>query len=156
MYYMRTEGRLRLRLRSNNHSMEIKKIVAVPALAAVMLVGGAVAGYNGLAAAQAETKDSVAKESGFRGFGRHGKHQGRHGVMGTVSSISGTSITVTRPDGTTYTVEASGAKVQRVVEGALSDIQVGDRIGVRGETSGTTVTATMIMDDMPEHPAKMQ
>ena len=137
--------------------MEIKKIVAVPALAAVMLVGGAVAGYTGLAAAQAETDGAVSKkEEGFRGFGRHGKHHGRHGVMGTVSAVSGTSIAVTRPDGTSYTVEAGGAKVQRVVEGALSDIQVGDRIRVHGDTSGTTVTATMIMDDVPEHPAKAE
>ncbi len=221
--------------------MDTKNIILVPALAGLMLVGGAVAGYTGLAAAQSsdtttnsnpiagmfqkmraphvggtisaingsvitisgnerhagtftvETSGATFTKAGAsaslasfavgdyvraegtvngtnvtattvsdapgmgmgkgdRGMGgRHGKGPG---VMGQVSAISGSTITVTGMDGQSYTVDAASAKVQRMVEGSLSDIAVGDRIGVHGTVSGTTVTATNIMDDVPEKPVQ--
>lgn len=85
------------------------------------------------------------------GFGKRGRG---HGVMGEVTAVDGSTITVTGMDGTTYTVNAGDASVKRMTEGSLSDIAVGDRIGVHGEVSGTTVTAETIMDDMPEKPAQ--
>lgn len=85
------------------------------------------------------------------GFGKHGRG---HGVMGEVTAVNGSTITVTGMDGTTYTVNAGDASVKRMTEGSLSDIAVGDRIGVHGEVSGTTVTAETIMDDMLERPAQ--
>lgn len=206
-----------------------KNIVLIPALVGTMLLGGAVAGYAGLAAAQSSdasggmggfmqkrgphvggeitaisgttitiagrdgttyTVDASAAtfmkdgaEADLSGFavGDHAHvmgsidgtavkaervmggmkggpgmgrgHKGRGpGVMGTVSSVNGTTITVSGLDGTTYTVEAGSASVKRMVDGALSDIAVGDRIGVHGSVSGTTVTAKHIMDDVPEKP----
>lgn len=79
-------------------------------------------------------------EVGGRGHGRG------PGVHGTVTSVSGSTITLTGDNGTTYTVNAGSADVQRMVSGSLSDITVGDTIGVHGEVSGTTVTADHIME----------
>ena len=87
------------------------------------------------------------------GFGRHGKGPG---VMGEVTAVNGTTVTVTGKNGTSYTVDASAATVQKIATGSLSDIVVGDRIGVRGDVSGTSVTATSIMDDLPEPPQEIQ
>jgi len=75
-----------------------------------------------------------------------------HGVHGTVTAVDGTTITVTGRDGASYTVNASSATVQKMTSGALSDIAVGDTIGVQGSVSGTSVTAERIMDDLPAAP----
>ncbi len=83
---------------------------------------------------------------GMKGMGRHG---GR-GVVGEVTAVDGTTITVKGADNKSYTVEGSDATVSRVVDGSLSDIKVGDRIGVHGTLDGTTVTAKHIMDDVKE------
>lgn len=100
------------------------------------------------------TKISDAPQGGFgkggRGFGKG------HGVMGEVSAVSGSSITVKGKDGSIYTVDAANAKVQKMVAGTLSDIAVGDSIGVQGTVSGTSVTATTIMDDVPLPPTAAQ
>jgi hypothetical protein len=78
-----------------------------------------------------------------------GRHSG-HGVMGEVTAVDGNTITVTGRDGESYTVDAGDATVSRVVEGTLSDIAVGDRIGVHGAKDGNSVDAVRIMDDLPE------
>ncbi|MFA5129974.1 MAG: DUF5666 domain-containing protein [Patescibacteria group bacterium] len=74
------------------------------------------------------------------------------GISGTVSAISGTTITLTstHPTSTTYTVDASLAKLLGGMMGGtlpLSDILVGDKITVHGTVSGTTVTGTSITDN---------
>ncbi len=208
----------------------MKNIILVPALAGTMLLGGAVAGYVGLAAAQTAEGGTASTVAGFMQRGPHiggeitaingttltvsgrgttytvnagsatvmkdgatsalsaltvGEHvhvkgtldgtnvtaesifsgmtgkggpgRGRGhgkgpGVMGTVSAVNGSTITVTGMNGTTYTVEAGSASVKRMVDGSLADVAVGDRIGVQGTVLGTTVSATQIMDDMPEKP----
>ncbi len=85
---------------------------------------------------------------GGKGFGGRG-----HGTAGTVTAVSGNTITITGDNGTSYTVDASSAKVSKVVEVSVSDIKVGDRIGAEGSVSGTTVTAQRIMTGLPERPA---
>jgi Domain of unknown function (DUF5666) len=87
-----------------------------------------------------------------------GKFQGQPGVSGTVSAISGSTITLLGRDGkTTYSVDASSAKISKTSSAstgtkpttttvAISDILVGDSIGVQGTVSGTSVAATTIMD----------
>ncbi len=221
--------------------MDTKNIILVPALAGMMLLGGAVAGYTGLAAAQSSdtntnpiagmfqkmrsqvphvggtisaingtvitvtgnerhagtftvetsgatftkagataslssfavgeyvraegtlngtnvtattVSDAPGMGMGKGGHGMGGRHGKGPGVMGQVSAVNGSTITVTSMDGTSYTVDAASAKVQRFVTGSLSDIAVGDRIGVHGTVSGTTITATNIMDDVPEKPVQ--
>lgn len=137
----------------------LQKLSAIPLAAVVMLGGGALAGYATLADAQtAGTTTGVAStmphgaQGDFKGMGmgRGGPHGGKgHGVHGTVSAVNGSTITVTGKDGQTYTVNAGSATVQRMVTGSVSDITVGDTIGVQGTVSGTSVTATTIMDGIP-------
>lgn len=91
---------------------------------------------------------TMLSNGGGKGFGRGGHGRG-HGLMGEVSAVSGSTITLTGRDGTTYTVNAGSANVQKMVAGSLSDIAVGDSIGVHGSVSGNTVTATTILDDVP-------
>jgi hypothetical protein len=136
------------------------KFIVVPALTLAVLGGGALLGYASLASAETSTTGSgsqVGMHMGMHGGrgsgGPHGRH-GHNGVMGTVTAVNGSTITVTGMDGTSYSVTVDTAKVERVVVGALTDIQVGDRIGVHGAVSGTTVTADRIMDDIPEPPEK--
>jgi len=81
------------------------------------------------------------------GFGHHGFG---HGIGGEVSAVVGSTITVTGANGESYTVDAGSATVHRMVAGSLSDVKVGDRIGVKGTVSGNTVTATQIMDGLPK------
>lgn len=77
------------------------------------------------------------------------------GVMGTVASISGDTLTVTSKSreqsssGTTYTIDASSATVMKdAATSSLSAIVVGDTVMVQGAVSGTSVTATKIIDGM--------
>jgi hypothetical protein len=83
---------------------------------------------------------------GFRGHGPQGTN-------GTVSAVSGNTITLTGKDGTTYTIDAASASVKKISTVAVSDIAVGDKLQVQGQTSGTTVTATNIMDGEMGGPA---
>jgi hypothetical protein len=77
------------------------------------------------------------------------------GGDGVVSSINGTTITIAEEadeGGASYTVNASGATVTKDgVASNLSSITVGEKIFVRGTTSGTTVTATSIETGHPGH-----
>jgi hypothetical protein len=73
------------------------------------------------------------------------------GVGGTVTAISGSTITISSKDKsnttTSYTVNAANATIEKNgVAGTLSSVVVGDEIRVQGTVSGTTVTATKIMD----------
>lgn len=97
---------------------------------------------SGTSVTATEVIDGLMR-GGPGGFGK-----GR-GTVGTVSAVSGNTITVTGKDGTSYTVDASGAKVSKVVDIDVSDIQVGDEIGVQGSVSGNSVTAVHIMDGIP-------
>ncbi len=69
-------------------------------------------------------------------------------VTGTMASASGTTITLTGSNGTSYSVDASGAKFLRKYGStmAITDIQTGDTLNVQGAVSGTNITATSIRD----------
>jgi hypothetical protein len=79
---------------------------------------------------------------GRGGFGGHGPH----GQTGTVSAVSGNTITLTGKNGTTYTIDAASSTVKKVSGSSVSNIAVGDTLEVNGTTSGTTITATNIVD----------
>ena len=104
------------------------------------------------------TATKIMSGMGGPGFGGPGGHGGKggHGIMGKVTAVSGSTITLTNPKGTTYTVNAASAKVQKMATGSLSDVVVGDTIGIQGTVSGNTVTATTIMDDLPTPPVAQQ
>ena len=110
-------------------------------------VEGTVSGTN-----VAATK--ITEGMGGFGMGRGGPGMGGRGTEGTVTSVSGNTITITKQDGTTETIDASSATVSKMVTENVSDIQVGDRISADGTTSGTTVTAKHIMDGIPAAPTQ--
>ncbi|MEI7720313.1 MAG: hypothetical protein WCI89_03875 [bacterium] len=66
---------------------------------------------------------------------------------GTVTAINGSKLTMTNKSNVTYTVDATGAAVEKGnVASAVSSITVGDNVIVQGTVNGTSVTATSIMD----------
>jgi len=89
---------------------------------------------------------------GRGGFGGKGHGGMGHGVTGTVSAVSGDTITITNSKGTSYTIDATNATASEVVSLPISSIKVGNTLGVQGTVSGTTVTATHIMDGIPTGP----
>lgn len=117
-------------------------------------VGGTVSGTNVTAE---HIMDGQLPQGGPRGGFGHRDHDGDRGpgVVGTVSAVNGSSLTVAGKNGTTYTVDASSANVMKFAQGTkpaastVSSIVVGDTVGIRGTVSGTTVTATDIMDGIP-------
>lgn len=119
-----------------------------------LMVGGTVSGTS---VAATNIMDGQMPQGGFGGPRGGGKGPG---VMGTVSAISGTTLTVADKNGTSYTVNAAGATVKKgsgtagtaPATSTLSAVAVGDTVGIRGTVSGTTVTATEIMDGVfPAH-----
>lgn len=76
----------------------------------------------------------------------------RPAYLGIVTAISGNTLTITaqgRGNSTTYTVDASNAKVTKNgSDSAVSAIAVNDKIMVQGTLSGTTITATSIRDGL--------
>jgi len=121
----------------------------VPLLAGVALLGGIGAGAVGLASAKMPPTDM------HPGAFAQGKALGHHkgGVMGTVSAVSGTTITVTSPDGGVFTVDASKATVQeKGAASSLANIQVGDLVMVRGTITTASMTAVGIMEGLPTPP----
>ncbi len=85
-------------------------------------------------------------------------------ASGSVTAISGNTITLTdKRSGTVYTVDASSAAIEKMpaaVAGSssvtrptpttisVSGIAIGDNVMVEGTVSGSTITATKIMDGM--------
>ena len=69
-------------------------------------------------------------------------------VTGTAASINGTSLILSGSSSTSYTVDASAAKVYRKYGAAMqvSDIQTGDTLQVYGTINGTSITAKTIRD----------
>lgn len=88
---------------------------------------------------------------GFPG-GKMIMHGRGPGVMGTVSSVAGNTLAVIGQDGKTYTVDVSGATIQKTVTITASDIKAGDTIGVMGDVSGNTITAKHVMSGIPQRP----
>ncbi len=70
------------------------------------------------------------------------------GGDGNITTINGTTISMQEEadeGGAVYTVDASNATITKNNTAAsLSDLKVGDKIFVKGTTSGTNVTATAI------------
>jgi len=66
---------------------------------------------------------------------------------GTIESIDGSTITITTPMGDSTRVLTDGSTTfTKVARGALGDIEVGDNVTVMGTSSGSTVTASRIID----------
>ncbi len=149
------------------HDMKKSQLVApVAAFALIVASTGAF-----VAAAHADTSASSAattlSATGTQtGIQNSGQRQ-RPVAVGTVTVVSGNSITLTdKMSGTTYTVDATNATIQKMgtpstsTAGAattpptptpisVSDIAVGDTLMIQGTVSGSTISATHIMDGQP-------
>jgi len=76
-----------------------------------------------------------------------GMMQGRGGTIGKITSMSGDSLLLTRPDGTTVTVKLTGKTEFRKDRqpAKLADFKVGDFVMVRGEENPDhSVTAQIL------------
>jgi hypothetical protein len=123
----------------------------LPALAVATSIG---IGFAGITSAQS----APAAQNGAQA--PHERTMGeRPAVVGKITAISGTTLTVSsagmRGDSssaTTYTVDASAAKIVKGSVGAapseatVSSLAVGDTVAVDGTLSGTSVVATKVMD----------
>ena len=87
--------------------------------------------------------------------GGHGDRGGMGGphIDGNVTAVNGTTITLTEESNesnTVYTVDASKATITKNgAASALSNVAVGDKLFVQGTATGSSVTATSIMDGKP-------
>lgn len=114
-----------------------------------IVVVGTVSGTNVTAT---KIMDGVMPGRGPRpnngGSGAQIQGNGEPVVAGTVSGVSGSTITLTNNGSVTYTIDATNAKIQ--VKGnasaAVSSIASGDKIIVQGTVSGTSITATSVID----------
>ncbi len=73
----------------------------------------------------------------------------RPGASGKISAINGSILTVTGNNNTTYTVDATNAKISKGFGAkgtalTIANLTVGEMIFANGATSGTNVTATAI------------
>lgn len=129
-----------IRLVRNLLMTKLQKLAALPVAGALLLGGGAIAGYAGLASAQS-IPTTAAKA---------GMPQRMPGVFGAITAINGSTITVSgmsKTGTTTYTVDASSATVTKAgATSTVSSLAVGDKIAVQGTVTGTSVVATEIMD----------
>lgn len=89
-----------------------------------------------------------------------GPGKGRHGGPGggmTVSAISGNTITVKRPDGSTQTITVSGTTTYSVAgtAGQFSDIKTGAQIHAVGTMSNGTLVVSQIDVQLPHIGGKL-
>lgn len=125
----------------------------------ILLIAGLMGGLALAGTALAQTTPTGQPGMGYGRMG--GRMMGamhRNGVFGTVASISGNTLTITSQNwsqdktnttSTTYTVDATNAKVMKNGAAAtVSNIAVGDTVMVQGTVTGTSVVATMIRDGM--------
>lgn len=125
---------------------QTQKALIIPALGALFILGGAVAGYAQLS--RAETTDTTVGNMMQKVRGMMGDRG--EGIHGTITAIDGTTITVKSADGTIYTVQVADADIdtktdeKNGTEGTVADLKVNDEVGVRGTVDGTNVTATHV------------
>jgi hypothetical protein len=139
-----------------NKRSKLFSIVVMPAAAFSMLLLGA-----GIAHAQTASVSAPVHRGIWHKLGGGEGMVGR-GTFGTVAAVAGDTLTVTSRVGkngttTTYTVDATNATViKNGSSSSVSAIGVGDTIMVSGTVSGTSITATLIRDGMPQGGLKMR
>ncbi len=93
-----------------------------------------------------QSQEQPPPSGGNRGPGRGGQMEG-HGTIGKITAITGNSIELAKPDGTSITVKLSGQTEFRKDRqpAKLGDFKVGDFVMVRGdENADHSVNAVMV------------
>jgi hypothetical protein len=69
-------------------------------------------------------------------------------IAGTVTSINGSTVSVTNKGNNTYTIDASSATIKKggIENATVSNIAVGDNIVAQGAVTGTSMTASSVID----------
>ncbi|MBY0376408.1 hypothetical protein K2P96_00320 [Patescibacteria group bacterium] len=122
----------------------LKKQSTITSLLAVPLIASAIL-FSSPAFASSNSGTPNTEITGARS---------KRGIVGKVTSVNGMIITVTARDGIQYSVDASTATImkasdqpdQNPVVVNISDIHVGDTIGVRGKIDDTEISANKIFD----------
>ncbi|MCL5666942.1 MAG: DUF5666 domain-containing protein [Patescibacteria group bacterium] len=152
--------------------LNLKKLAGLAGV--LVLIGAAIVGTSILGSAktsQAQTANSGSSNTNSNGSSPSnqppygwGKMEGRgqfgSAITGTVSSVNGNTITLAGKNGTTYTVDASKAQIEKFANNAKTTIQVsgiasGDTLTVFGPVSNNNVAANRIIDgNLPARPAR--
>lgn len=126
----------------------------------VAIIVGALAFYGGMMVTGSSSSGNGERRNfnpnfNGSGFGRNGGQNGGF-VNGTVLKMDNTSITVQSRDGTSRIVFLSDmTKIQKSVEGTVSDLSIGKQVRVTGKQgSDGTVAAdnVQILPAMPVNP----
>lgn len=68
-------------------------------------------------------------------------------VVGTVGTTTGSSFTLKNKSNVIYTIDAANAKIFiRNATGTIADVKQGDQVAVQGAVSGTSITASTVLD----------
>ncbi len=136
----------------------------------MVFIQGTVNGTNVTATTIRDNIQGVGFGGGPRGMEDKGERGPRNGsstlpamvgngqplVAGKVTAISGNTVTITTGNNVTYTVDATSAKVMLGKNvGSLSDVTVGSEVIVQGAVTGTSVSASTIIE-RPQPPAGSQ
>ncbi len=137
------------KITKNNTASTVSSIIIGDTLA----IQGTVDGTNVTATM---IRDGVMMRG--KGFGQNGQKPGAQiasqiqgngspVIAGTVSSVSGSVITITNKSNTSYTIETANAKIYKGPNIAtISDVTVGDSVIAQGSVSGTSITASTVID----------
>ncbi|MBC7259250.1 MAG: hypothetical protein H5T65_08370 [Chloroflexi bacterium] len=146
----------------------MKKNVLWIVLAVVLIVGAGVGGYffgveQGKAQAANVRERFIAERFGATGQAAQGTPgaifqggAGRTGALGrgatgTIKAINGNTLVVSTAQQELKVQVTADTRITLTTQGSLSDLRVGDRIIIGGETQGDTMTATQIQI-IPETP----
>jgi hypothetical protein len=132
-----------------------KMIIAVCLVALIALVGvGAFVAGNQYGQQQANAIRSSFINQRQGGGGNSGNSSnpngpagsfGRPAATGTVKSVTGNVVQISQTDGSTVAVTVdSQTTIQKTVNGALSDLQPGERVTVLSDQTGANITARSI------------
>jgi len=141
----------------------MKKNILWVALAVVLIVGAGVGGYfygveQGKAQAASVRERFIAERLGtaqpngqvapgqfFGGQGATGRTGlGGRGATGTIKEIQGNTILVSTAEQELKVQVTADTRITLTTQGSVSDLKVGDRIIIGGQTQGNTMTASQI------------
>jgi len=93
---------------------------------------------------------SIAPAMAAGNRGRNSLQAKRPSITGSVTAINGNSIVILAKNGLSYTVDASKAKIMKAGTAVqIANVQVSDKLFVKGIASGTSVVALVIIDSLP-------